>query len=80
MQYINATLVHFFMDLNFLPRFVSGQCRNMLAFGFVLNITDLKMEFDSEVVLSLYDFKNIRSQAKVKIRWLNTWKTLFSRS
>ena len=61
MQYIIATLVHFFMDLNFLPRFVSGQCRNILAFAFVLNISDLRMGLDSEVVSSLYNFKNIRS-------------------
>jgi len=67
MHYIIAALVHFLSDLNFLPRFVSGQCRNILVFAFELNISDLRMGLESEVVLSLYNIKNIRSQAKVKI-------------
>lgn len=61
MQYIIATFAHFFTDLNFLPRLVSGKFRNILDFAFELNISDLKMGLDLEVLLSLYNFKNIRS-------------------
>lgn len=64
MQYVIATLIHFFTDLNFLPRFVSGQFRKIMAFAFELNISDWRLGLDSRVVLSLYNFKNVRYRQK----------------